>query len=168
MSWHHKLKGKMVVLLAKAMPSVYNRFTLKLTENKEDKVAASLDKPLSEARVTLITSAGVHLKKDEPFDALSDGDYSYRVIPADTEVEELEVTHIYYDTKQAKVDKTIVFPLPQLRDLAAQGKIGSVSNVNIGLNGGTLKPERHEKETAPLVVDLLKDDQVNIALLVPG
>ncbi len=168
MSWHHKLKGRMVVQLAKAMPSAYNRFTLKLTENKKDKVGASLDRPLEEARVALITSAGVHMKKDEPFDALSDGDYSFRIIPADTGVEELEVTHIYYDTKHANVDKTIVFPLPQLRESAAQGKIRSVSDMNIGLNGGTLKPERHERETTPVVVDLLKKDNVNIALLVPG
>ncbi|WP_408008030.1 hypothetical protein ACJROX_25565 [Pseudalkalibacillus sp. A8] len=40
--------------------------------------------------------------------------------------------------------------------------------MNIGLNGGTLNPEPHEKETAPLVVEELKKDKGDIVLLVPG
>lgn len=118
--------------------------------------------------MALITSAGVHLKEDEPFNVLSNGDYSYRIIPADTDIEDLEVTHIYYDTKSAKIDKSIVFPLVQLREFAHKGIIGSVSNTNIGLNGGTLNQIPHEEETAPKVIRELIKDKVDIALLTPG
>jgi hypothetical protein len=38
----------------------------------------------------------------------------------------------------------------------------------MGLNGGTLNHDPHEKETAPEVARILKNDQVDIAFLVPG
>ncbi|WLD92783.1 glycine/sarcosine/betaine reductase selenoprotein B family protein [Alkalihalobacillus sp. AL-G] len=163
-----KLRSKMAVAFEEAFPRVYKRFTLKISKGNADVVESKLTKPLPDCRVALLTSAGVHLKKDVPFDVDSSGDYSYRIIPGDTEDSDLEVTHIYYNTKDAKVDKSIVFPLAQLRQLGEAGKIGSVSDVNIGVNGGTLKPGPHEQETAPEVARLLKDDGVDVVLLVPG
>ncbi|MGM0834559.1 MAG: glycine/sarcosine/betaine reductase selenoprotein B family protein [Bacillota bacterium] len=168
MSWKYKLKGKLAIQLDKLMPSVYQRFTLSQTKKKSNKVESPVVKPLSVCRVALVTSAGVHLKDDKPFDVLIDGDYTYRIIPGETDMEALEVTHLYYETKHARIDPSIVFPLPQLRKLAKQGVIGTVSNTNVGLNGGTLNQDPHEKETAPKVVDELKKDDVDLVLLVPG
>jgi D-proline reductase (dithiol) PrdB len=167
-SWKIKLLGKTIVGISKWMPSIYKRYSLKHTKSKQEQVESVLTKPLKNSRVALITSAGVHLKSDKPFHVMGSGDYTYRTIPSNTNVEDLEVTHLYYDTKHAKADKTIVFPLPQLQHLVAENVIGSLSNVNIGLNGGTLKKEPHEKETAPKVVKELINDNVDIALLVPG
>ncbi|OZM57371.1 hypothetical protein CIB95_07880 [Lottiidibacillus patelloidae] len=168
MSWKIKLIGKTIVGISKWMPSVYKRFSLDHTKPKHEQVETLLTKPLKDCRVALISSAGVHLKIDKPFHVMGSGDYTYRKIPSNTKVDDLEVTHLYYDTKHAKVDKTIVFPLPQLQQLVEEKAIGSLSDVNIGLNGGTLKKEPHEKETAPLVVKELVKDNVDIALLVPG
>ncbi|WP_342431000.1 glycine/sarcosine/betaine reductase selenoprotein B family protein [Neobacillus sp. FSL H8-0543] len=168
MTWKNNLKAKITVQMAKYIPAVYNRFSLSQTKKMNTTVETKISKPLSECRVALITSAGVHLKEDEPFNVLSNGDYSYRIIPADTDIEDLEVTHIYYDTKSAKIDKSIVFPLVQLREFAHKGIIGSVSNTNIGLNGGTLNQIPHEEETAPKVIRELIKDKVDIALLTPG
>lgn len=162
------LKAKMIVQMAKLLPNTYNQFSLKQTKQMSTAVESNLGKPLAECRVALITSAGVHLKTEEPFEVLGEGDYSYRVIPADSQPEDLEVTHIYYDTKHAKVDQSIVFPLQQLRELAEEGFIGSVSNANIGLNGGTLNQTPHERETAPKVTAELLKDHVDVALLIPG
>ena len=44
----------------------------------DDSPFAPLRKPLSEAKVALVTTAGLHLRGDRPFDS---GDQSYRVIP---------------------------------------------------------------------------------------
>lgn len=119
--------------------------------------------------MALITSAGVHLKTDPPFHVETlEGDPSIRIIPADAAVEDLSVTHIYYDTKHAKADISIVFPLEQLQELATAGTIGSLSNLNIGVNGGTLNHTPHEVETAPMVARMMKEEGVDIALLTPG
>ena len=91
-----------------------------------------------------------------------------RVIPANTEEENLIVTHIYYDTKSAKIDPSIVFPLKQLNSLADEGVIGSVADVNIGLNGGILDTTLVETESIPKVIEELKKENVDAALLVPG
>ncbi|WP_408008029.1 hypothetical protein ACJROX_25560 [Pseudalkalibacillus sp. A8] len=64
------------------------------------------------------------MKTEEPFDVYSDGDYSSRVIPIDTEVDDLEVTHIYYDTKHTTWIKLSSVPLPQFREAAEKEQSG--------------------------------------------
>ncbi len=55
-------------------------------------------KPLEKCRVCLITTGGLHLKGDRPFNMDDpDGDPTYRVIPATAAKEELTITHNYYD-----------------------------------------------------------------------
>jgi D-proline reductase (dithiol) PrdB len=50
--------------------------------------------PLEQSRVCLITTAGLHLIGDTPFDmADSDGDPTYRIIPATARQQELTITH---------------------------------------------------------------------------
>jgi D-proline reductase (dithiol) PrdB len=116
-----------------------------------------------------MTSAGVHLHDDEPFNVETlEGDHSYRIIPSDTSEDNLTVTHIYYNTKYPKKDISIVFPLKQLRELELKNFIGKVSNFNIGINGGTLNHEPHETVTAPKIAKLLKHKEVDIVILIPG
>lgn len=128
-----------------------------------------LTKPLTECKVALITTAGIHAKTDTPFDVDNPaGDHTIRIIPADADEADLTVTHMYIDTKFAKSDPTIVFPLPQLKEFAAAKKIGSVADIHIGLNGGILDPTLAEKESIPHVVKLFRDESIDVALLVPG
>ncbi|CAM3958348.1 glycine/sarcosine/betaine reductase selenoprotein B family protein [Mesobacillus zeae] len=168
MSLYYKLRSKVAIGWSKYFPKSYKKFTLSNTRVWEGPINNSLQKPLSQCRVALLTSAGVHLQNDAPFNVETlDGDHSYRIIPPDTQHSELKATHIYYDTKHANIDISIVFPLEQLKELEGHS-IHAVSNCNFGLNGGTLNHEPHEKITAPKVADILKKDRVDIAFLVPG
>ena len=55
-----------------------------------------LAKPIEESRIVLITTGGVHLKSDTPFDMSdSNGDPSFRMIPSQAKPEELMITHDY-------------------------------------------------------------------------
>jgi|SRR5690625_30822 len=164
-----RIKSKLAVTFSNRFPKAYNHFTLKNVNQQGEYTETTLTKSLSECNVALLTSAGVHLKSDTPFDVDNPvGDHTIRIIPANTAEEDFAVTHIYYDTKSAKIDPSIVFPLKQLNSMANEGVIGSVSNVNIGLNGGILDTTLVETESIPKVIKLLKKDQVNVALLVPG
>ncbi|MFD1032381.1 glycine/sarcosine/betaine reductase selenoprotein B family protein [Metaplanococcus flavidus] len=164
-----KIKSKLSRAFSANFTEAYKKFTMNHMKENKSFPEAFLQKPLHECKVALISTAGVHLKSDQPFDVDNPaGDHTIRIIPSDVSEQELTVTHIYFDTKFAKTDPTIVFPLQQLKDSAADGKIGVVSDVNIGLNGGILDTALVEKESIPRVEELFHNDGIDAALLVPG
>ena len=129
-----------------------------------------LPSPVSELRLALISSGGVYLDDQPPFDAANIlGDWSFRVIPNDTPTSALRVSHNHYNHKDgADKDINVVFPLDRLRELEAQGAIGELSPVHIGFMGYILKPDKLIKETAPQIIQALKDASVEAVLLVPS
>jgi D-proline reductase (dithiol) PrdB len=164
-----KIKSKLSRTFSYNFPDAYQKFTLTHTSKNESRPGTDLKKPLKECKIALVSTAGVHLKADAPFDVDNPaGDPTFRLIPGSTEEAELTVTHIYYDTKYAKRDPSIVFPLQQLRELAKVGEIRAVADANIGLNGGILETEFLEQEILPQVVELFRNEAIDIALLVPG
>lgn len=164
-----KIKSKMSRTFSGNFKGAYKKFTLSHMREHTSPAEAFLTKPLNDCKVALISTAGVHLKTDEPFDVDNPaGDHTFRIIPSDVPEQDLTVTHIYIDTKFAKSDPTIVFPLPQLKQAAADGIIGSTSSLNIGLNGGILDTALVEQETIPIVVELFHNEGIDAALLVPG
>jgi D-proline reductase (dithiol) PrdB len=127
--------------------------------------------PLPEARIALVTSAGVHLKRDRPFDMENpEGDASFRVIPGDTALPDLTITHDYYDHRAPDRDVNCVFPLERLRELAAAGRIGRVAPRHIGTMGHILGTEarRLVSATSPAIAKLLVEDGVDYVLAAPG
>jgi D-proline reductase (dithiol) PrdB len=55
---------------------------------------AWLEKPLPEARVAVVAAAAFFRRDQPPFDTtIRGGDYSYRVIPSDTDLSTLEIAH---------------------------------------------------------------------------
>jgi hypothetical protein len=83
--------------------------------------------PQVEATVALLTSGGVHLSGHEPFDMHNpEGDASVRTVPGDADLDDLVITHDYYDHSATDHDLNCVFPLDRLRELAAAGVIGGV------------------------------------------
>jgi len=89
-----------------------------------------LARPISEARVAIVTTSGVHLRRDKPFHLNSDT--SFRVIPRDTKAADLTITHRAYDRTDALRDINLVFPLERLRELEAEGVIGHVADEHFG------------------------------------
>lgn len=132
---------------------------------------ARLRKPLATARGALITTAGVHLRTQPPFDMENpDGDATYRIIAADASAAEMTITHQYYDHRDADRDLNVVFPLAQLRTLATLGVIGALGPRHFGFMGhvdGPLLPTLTE-ESARAVAAKLRADQVDFALLTPA
>ncbi|TWT05400.1 hypothetical protein FQV26_13255 [Planococcus sp. CPCC 101016] len=164
-----KLKSKLSRTFSSNFTNAYQKFTMSHMTENNSMPKAFLQKPLNQCKVALVSTAGVHLKSDEPFNVDNPaGDPSFRIIPGDISEQELTVTHIYFDTKYAKTDPSIVFPLQQLRKSASNGKIGSVSGIHIGLNGGILDTTIAEKDFIPKVVELFHNEGIDAALLVPG
>jgi D-proline reductase (dithiol) PrdB len=120
--------------------------------------------PLARRRVAIISTAGLHRRGDRPFHP---GDGSYRVIPAGTEARDLVMSHISvnFDRTGFQQDSNVVFPIDRLRELVAEGAVGSMASVHYSFMGA-FPPEAAEPHAAHLA-GLLKADKVNAVLLVP-
>ena len=131
---------------------------------------ASLEKPIDECRVALVSSAGFVLPGEEPFsDSVRGGDYSFRVIPGDVDIESLEEHHHSdsFSHEGVEADRNMGLPLERLHELAAAGEIGSVAPRHFSVMGAITAPSRYVKHTLPAIADLLVEDHVDIALMVP-
>lgn len=127
-----------------------------------------LARPLAEARVALVTSCGVHLRADPPFETrATHADASFRALPGDVRAADVAITHGHYDEADARADLNVVFPIDRLRELAAAGAIGSVAAWHYGFMGSIPRPARLVRETAPEVARRLKADAVDVVLLTP-
>jgi D-proline reductase (dithiol) PrdB len=121
-------------------------------------------RPLAESTVALVSTSGVHLRGDRPFDLYSDA--SFRVIPGWATPDDLQVTHRGYDRRDAARDINLVFPLPRLRELEGEGAIGRVADhhYSFGLTvhaDELLAPGRE-------IGERMTDAGVDLALLVPA
>ena len=131
---------------------------------------APMEKPLSECRVALFSSAGFVVPGDEPFnDSVRGGDFTYRVIPADTELQKLEEHHRSDSFSHAglEADRNMGLPLDRLHELEADGVIGSVSPRHISVMGSITAPGRYLRKTLPEATEILTSDEVDVALMVP-
>ena len=124
------------------------------------------EKPLSEMRLALVTTGGVHLPEAERFD-IDDpaGDCSYREIP--TEAEDFTWTHAYYRPEEAS-DLDAVFPLWTLRELEDEGIVGGLNHRHFSFMGAIHDPGPLVERTAPEVADKLAEDGVDAVLLTPS
>jgi D-proline reductase (dithiol) PrdB len=127
---------------------------------------ATFMKPLSGAKIALVTTGGVHLPEDERFD-IDDflGDPSYREIPSGAG--ELTWTHAYHAERRSDLDS--VFPLRTMRRLAGEGFVGSLNHRHFSFMGAIHDAGPLIEDTAPEVAAKLADeDGVDAVLLTPS
>lgn len=123
--------------------------------------------PLAKARVAFVTTAGVHLPDQEPFDSGAAGDPSFRAFPTETPLADLVLTHGGYDTRRAAADKNVVLPLDHLRALASAGRIGGLAPTVHSFMGYVADADPLVRETAPEVAGRLAAEGVDLVLLAP-
>jgi D-proline reductase (dithiol) PrdB len=151
-----------------AFPVLQRRWARRHAVVSIDVPWAPLVKPLSACRVALVTTGGVHLDSDPPFDLASrDGDPTVRRIPADVEPRRLRISHSHYDTRDAERDVNVLFPIERLRELAAEGRIGGVAPTHYSF-GWIRAVDPLVRETAPLVARELLEAGVDAVVLTPA
>src|SRR6266511_1719079 len=125
---------------------------------------APLRKPLSESTVVLLSTGGVHLQSDRPFNLNSDS--TFRVIPKNAEPGDLSISHQAYDRTDALKDINLVFPIERLRELETDHVIGRLAeeHYGFGLMGSAKKLMPSIKEVARRI----SKSGVDLALLVPA
>jgi glycine/sarcosine/betaine reductase selenoprotein B len=131
-----------------------------------------LRNPLASSRVAIVTTAAPFdpAKGDQgPGARYNSGAKFYSVYDGDsTGAHDLRISHIAYDRLHTSADDSGTwFPLPQLRRLAATGRIGEVAPRFFG--APTNRSHRVTIETdAPEILARCRDDKVDAVVLAPN
>lgn len=145
-------------------------------EGEEQPVWAPFEKRLSEARIALLTSAGLYLRDTQrPFDAERErahpewGDPTWRPVPAGVEATAIGAMHLHLNTGDIEADPEIALPRRMLAQLAAEGVVGAVTEQHYSVMGYQERglAEWREK-TAPEMVAALRGGGADGMILAPG
>jgi D-proline reductase (dithiol) PrdB len=134
-----------------------------------------LSKPLSEARFSLATTAGIYVKGVEaPFDAEREkrepmwGDPTYRRIPRDARQEQMGASHLHLNHRDMLEDMNTVLPVHRFLELEAEGLIGSLAPTSYSFMGYQPNTTEWREHYGPEVAGLMKDEAVDAVLLAPA
>ncbi len=129
---------------------------------------APMEKPVNEARVALVSSAGLYLPGQEPFTAEEiTGDPTFRELSRGVDLRETSIAHDHYDHRYALEDRNSVFPLDVLEDLAAAGEVGELTERHYSFSGYNTDAAAVVEGSAPDLARRLKEAGTDAVLLVP-
>jgi D-proline reductase (dithiol) PrdB len=133
-----------------------------------------VEKPLAESKVALLSTAGLSMKGDAPFDMDFEranpmrGDSSWRRLASDATADSIEANHLHIDTSFIERDLNVALPLDRLRELAEAGEIGEVAPSHYSIMGFQGNDSsRLVEESAPEIAASMQSEQVDLALLAP-
>jgi Glycine/sarcosine/betaine reductase selenoprotein B (GRDB) len=132
-----------------------------------------LRRRVSEATVALVSTAGIALKDDTPFDQERErqdpwwGDPTFRVIPPDATAADVRAYHLHINLDYLHADLDCAFPLTRLRRLADTGVVGRSAPRHFSIMGYSTDTTELERESAPRMATLMKHDGVDLAIFVP-
>jgi D-proline reductase (dithiol) PrdB len=135
---------------------------------------APLRKPLAEAKVALLSTAGLSMKGESPFDMDFErkrptrGDPSWRRLSADATSETIDANHLHIDTSYIERDLNVALPVDRLRELVASGVVGAIAESHYSIMGyqGNDTTEL-EQVSAPAIAASLQSESVDLVLLAP-
>ena len=130
---------------------------------------ARLSKPPNKARVTLISSCGVHMRSDRPMDVCHPfGDFTFRRVSSGAKHSDLIIHQLKYPHDDADLDINVIFPIERLQDLAAEGIIGGLTRNLFSFIGYNMDPERFEQTVAADIARAVCEEEADVALLAPA
>jgi len=143
-------------------------------EEQRDIPFERLKKPLRKCRVALLTSGGIAMKSDLPFDQDGErsnpwwGDPSHRVIPSTATTADIKVYHLHIDPILAQSDINCLLPIDRLKELELSNEIGSVADSHYSYMGYILQPDELLNVTVPKIIRNLRAESVDVVILVPA
>ena len=121
-------------------------------------------KPLAKSRIAMISSAALHRRTEMPFAA---GSPEFRELPSTLPAADIAMSHISinYDRPGFQRDINVAYPIDRLKELAAEGVIGSVAPTHYSVMGSTDPVTM--AATADGIAARLKQEGVDAVLLCP-
>jgi D-proline reductase (dithiol) PrdB len=133
-----------------------------------------LRKPIRKTSFALMTSAGISMKSDPPFDVAREtrepawGDPSSRYIPASAGEDDIDVNHLHINTDYIKQDINVMLPLKRFQEFEKEGIIGRLASTCYSYYGFQMDPTELLEDTMPRVADQMQVENVEAVLLTPA
>jgi D-proline reductase (dithiol) PrdB len=133
-----------------------------------------MEKPLSRVSFAMVTSAGMSLKTDPPFDMEREkregiwGDPSYRAIPRGTEEKDIQVNHLHINTSYLLQDMNVLLPLRRMAELEKEGIIGKLAPTSYSFYGFQWESTNFLSEAIEPISVRMKGEGVEAVLLTPA
>ena len=133
-----------------------------------------LTKPISQVTLALVTSAGISLKSDPPFDMEREkteptwGDATYRLLPKGTNSADIDVNHLHINTEYILTDLNVMLPLDRIEELTEEGVIGDLAPTAYSFYGFQWENFEFLNTAIAPMIDNMKQEGVDAALLTPA
>ncbi len=132
-----------------------------------------LAKPLSKTTFALITSSGISLKQDPPFDMEREkrepiwGDPTYREIPRGTASSSIHVNHLHINTTHILNDLNVILPLARMAELEREGIIGRFAETSYSFYGFQFQSMAFLDQAIRPISERMKEEGVEAVILTP-
>ncbi len=133
-----------------------------------------MTKPLTKTTIALVTSAGISLKTDPPFDMEREkrepiwGDRSYRTVPKETTEKDIEVNHLHINTSYIKQDINVILPLSRMAEFEQEKIIGRLAPTAYSFYGFQWQNNEFLKEAVEPISKNMKAERVEAVLITPA
>ena len=135
---------------------------------------APVSKKISSSKVALLTTAGISMKNDEPFDMETErikgnwGDPTWRLIDSEATSNDINVNHLHIDTSYIEKDINVALPTEILKTLVSDRVIGSIAKNHYSIMGFQGEDSSHlANVSGPEIANHMKQDKVDLAILAP-
>jgi hypothetical protein len=133
-----------------------------------------LQKPIKATTFSLMTSAGISMKSDPPFDVEREkleplwGDPSSRELVKTAQESDIDVNHLHIKTDYIKQDINVMLPLARFCEFEEEGVIGKFAPTCFSYYGFQMDPRELLEQTMPKVASKMKEEGVEAVLLTPA
>jgi len=133
-----------------------------------------MSKPLNQTTIALVTSAGISLKADPPFDMEREkrepvwGDRSFRMLPRGTTEKDIDVNHLHINTNYIKQDINVMLPLARMAEFEEEKIIGRLAPTAYSFYGFQWKSDEFLRTAIEPISKKMKEEEVEAVLLTPA
>jgi D-proline reductase (dithiol) PrdB len=133
-----------------------------------------LSKPVKEATIALVTSAGISLKTDPPFDMEREkkeaiwGDRSFRAIPKSSTAADVDANHLHINTEYILRDINVILPLARMAEFEQEGIVGRLAPTAYSFYGFQWESTDFLKEAIEPMCKTMKEEGVDAVILTPA
>ena len=133
-----------------------------------------LSKPLEEATVALVTSAGISMKADPPFDMERErkeptwGDRSFRTIPKEATEDDINANHLHINTEYILQDMNVMLPLARMAEFEQGGLIGRQAPTAYSFYGFQWQSTEFLTEAIEPMSKQMQEEGVDAVILTPA
>jgi len=113
----------------------------------------------------MFVSCGAQLPEDPPLGETED--ISFRLLPRDTPLSKLVISHKTAVRKWAGEDLNVAYPLDRMKELEAEGAIGRLAHTAVSMVGSIQRYTELLDKTVPAIKQIYDAQGVDLVLLFP-